>query len=214
MATESTTGENDRPTLPLLGNAPAPAGHAEARDDDDALLSDREVISLFAGGRRPSRLRLALRRLRRKSFWGTLFRQRRRPKVLGLNFAMDRDLFFALNGYDERFTAYGMEDTDGLQYCRNINRLNLSHNRISNLYDLQDLVYLNELLLSDNRIEEIEYLAGLENLEILDLSFNEVEDIKPLLSLDRLQFADLRGNPLRSRTTMRKLTQRGVVVLY
>jgi len=54
----------------------------------------------------------ALRRLRRKSHWGTLLRQRRRPKVLGLNFAMDRDLFVALNGYDERFTEYGMEDTD------------------------------------------------------------------------------------------------------
>ena len=54
----------------------------------------------------------ALRRLRRKSRWGTLRRRRRRPKVLGLNFAMDRALFVALNGYDERFTAYGMEDTD------------------------------------------------------------------------------------------------------
>lgn len=53
-----------------------------------------------------------LRRLRRKSYWGTLLRRRRRPKVLGLNFAMDRALFHALNGYDERFTEYGMEDTD------------------------------------------------------------------------------------------------------
>jgi GT2 family glycosyltransferase len=53
-----------------------------------------------------------LRRLRRKSHWGTLLRRRRRPKVLGLNVAMDRSLFVALNGYDERFTEYGMEDTD------------------------------------------------------------------------------------------------------
>lgn len=59
----------------------------------------------------PEHMRQLLR-LRRKSFWGTLFRRRRRPKVLGLNFAMDRALFFALNGYDERFTEYGMEDTD------------------------------------------------------------------------------------------------------
>jgi len=54
----------------------------------------------------------ALRRLRRKSFWGTLFRRRNRPKMYGLNFAMDRDLYVALNGYDERFTRYGLEDTD------------------------------------------------------------------------------------------------------
>ena len=54
----------------------------------------------------------AQRRLRRKSFWGTLRRRRRRPKVLGLNFAMDRALFTALNGFDERFRSYAVEDTD------------------------------------------------------------------------------------------------------
>ena len=80
----------------------------------------------------------ALQRLRRKSFWGTLFRQRRRPKVLGLNFAMDRDLFFALNGYDERFTAYGMEDTDlGDRAMRLKPRA-----RVKNLYTVNDVFHL------------------------------------------------------------------------
>ena len=80
----------------------------------------------------------ALQRLRRKSRWGTLFRRRRRPKILGLNFAMDRDLFFALNGYDERFTEYGMEDTDlGDRAMRMKPRA-----RVKNLYTRCDVYHL------------------------------------------------------------------------
>lgn len=109
--------------------------------------------------------------------------------------------------------GYGIADTEGLQFCRNITRLDLSRNRIANLYDIQGLIYLSELLISDNQIEHIEYLRGLENLEIIDLSFNEIENIDVLLALDRLQFADLRGNPLQSIETLRELTRRGVVII-
>lgn len=88
------------------------AGAYRLSQEDSATITEADVDSgRYETLGRPEH-RKALRRLRRKSFWGTLLRQRRRPKVLGLNFAMDRDLFVALNGYDERFTAYGMEDTD------------------------------------------------------------------------------------------------------
>ncbi len=54
-----------------------------------------------------------IRKKRRQSIWGTRFGRRNRPKILGLNFAMDRDLFEALNGFDERFESWGIgEDTD------------------------------------------------------------------------------------------------------
>ncbi len=109
--------------------------------------------------------------------------------------------------------GYGIIDTEGLQFCRNITRLDLSRNHISNLYDIQGLVYLNELLLSENRIEHIEYIRDLENIEIIDLSFNEIENIDALLALDRLQFADLRGNPIQSLETLRELSRRGVVII-
>jgi glycosyltransferase involved in cell wall biosynthesis len=36
----------------------------------------------------------------------------RRPKVLGLNVGIDRALFEEVNGYDERFVGYGLEDSD------------------------------------------------------------------------------------------------------
>jgi glycosyltransferase involved in cell wall biosynthesis len=54
-----------------------------------------------------------LRKKRRQSIWGTRLGRRHRPKILGLNFALDRALFEALNGFDERFTTWGLgEDTD------------------------------------------------------------------------------------------------------
>jgi GT2 family glycosyltransferase len=47
-----------------------------------------------------------------KSRWGILLRRPRRPKVYGANLAIDRALFEELNGFDERFDSYGMEDSD------------------------------------------------------------------------------------------------------
>jgi GT2 family glycosyltransferase len=62
---------------------------------------------------RPDASRKDLRKKRRQSLWGTLIRRRHRPKVLGLNMAIDRALFEALNGFDERFESWGLgEDTD------------------------------------------------------------------------------------------------------
>lgn len=48
----------------------------------------------------------------RKSKWGTFFRRKNRPKVLGLNMAFDRSLFEKINGFDERFVSWGLEDSD------------------------------------------------------------------------------------------------------
>lgn len=54
-----------------------------------------------------------LARRRRKSLRGVFFRHPRRPKILGLNFAVDRALFEEVNGFDERFQSWGVgEDSD------------------------------------------------------------------------------------------------------
>jgi len=53
-----------------------------------------------------------LRKRRRKSRWGVLLRRKNRPKVLGLNMAFDRTLLEGLNGFDERFVSWGLEDSD------------------------------------------------------------------------------------------------------
>jgi glycosyltransferase involved in cell wall biosynthesis len=54
-----------------------------------------------------------LARRRRKSVLGVLLRRRNRPKILGLNFALDRRLLEEINGFDERFRSWGVgEDSD------------------------------------------------------------------------------------------------------
>lgn len=54
-----------------------------------------------------------LLRFKRKSEWGMLLRRKNRPKVIGLNMAVDRELFEEINGFDENFRwAYRGEDTD------------------------------------------------------------------------------------------------------
>jgi glycosyltransferase involved in cell wall biosynthesis len=47
-----------------------------------------------------------------KSRVGVLLRRPRRPKVVGLNVGIDRALFEEVNGYDEQFVGYGLEDSD------------------------------------------------------------------------------------------------------
>jgi len=47
-----------------------------------------------------------------KSRVGVLLRRPRRPKVVGLNIGIDRALFEEVNGYDEAFVGYGLEDSD------------------------------------------------------------------------------------------------------
>jgi glycosyltransferase involved in cell wall biosynthesis len=47
-----------------------------------------------------------------KSRIGVALRRPRRPKVVGLNIGIDRTLFEEVNGYDEAFVGYGLEDSD------------------------------------------------------------------------------------------------------
>jgi glycosyltransferase involved in cell wall biosynthesis len=61
-------------------------------------------------GTRADRLELGWRAW--KSHVGVWLHQRRRPKVVGLNIGIDRSLFEEVNGYDEAFVGYGLEDSD------------------------------------------------------------------------------------------------------
>ncbi len=107
---------------------------------------------------------------------------------------------------------YGIFDLNGIASCTGIIQLNLSANRIGNIFDLSALHGLKELYLSDNHIHYIDSLGALSNLEILDISNNEIEDISPLLYLETLKFVNLIGNPVSDSSLIDKLKKRGVMV--
>jgi len=110
-------------------------------------------------------------------------------------------------------TGYGIEDLEGLDYCRGLIHLDLSDNRISRLYDLRNLYHLKELYLAGNRISDLSGLEGLSALEILDLADNDIDDITPLLSLTRLKFVNLMGNPVADSPALRKLKEQVELLL-
>ncbi len=108
----------------------------------------------------------------------------------------------------------GITDLYGLQFCRNLSRLDLSDNLISSIHEIRGLGYLTELYLAGNEISDIEPLSGLENLEVLDLSRNEIEDISPLAGLESLIFVNLGRNPLvNAGAVLDLLSRRGVTIL-
>jgi glycosyltransferase involved in cell wall biosynthesis len=82
--------------------------------------------------------RLDLRWRAVKSKVGVLLRRPRRPKVAGLNVGIDRALFEEVNGYDERFVGYGLEDSD----LRDRVMAATPRPRVAILYGTNDTVHL------------------------------------------------------------------------
>jgi GT2 family glycosyltransferase len=80
-----------------------------------------------------------IRKKARQSRWGTLLRRRHRPKILGLNMAIDRALFEELNGFDECFESWGLgEDTD----LRDRAMRTRPRPRVKVLYGVNDVYHL------------------------------------------------------------------------
>jgi GT2 family glycosyltransferase len=83
--------------------------------------------------------RRAMRKKARQSRWGTLVHRRNRPKVLGLNMAVDRPLFKAVNGFDERFVhPFVGEDTDLRDRLMRVR----PRPRVKVLYTRNDVIHL------------------------------------------------------------------------
>jgi len=90
-----------------------------------------------------------------------------------------------------------VESIEGLQYCRNLEILSLTSNRISNLAPLKELTQLKRLYLTNNQISNIEHISSLVNLEDLTLGVNHISDIRPLTGLKNLKWLGIEGNMIR-----------------
>ena len=95
---------------------------------------------------------------------------------------------------------------EGLQYCTNLELIDLSNNQISDISKLSGLTNLRELNLSHNNISDISGLSSLSNLEALFLASNNISDISGLSSLSNLYSIDLSYNNISDISSLLGLT--------
>lgn len=86
--------------------------------------------------------------------------------------------------YEVKGTPWGwknniksLSEIIGLQYLKNLKKIDLSNNQIENLKEIVNLENLTHLILTNNRISELhnlEYIKKLSNLEYLDLRHNDI----------------------------------------
>jgi Leucine-rich repeat (LRR) protein len=107
-----------------------------------------------------------------------------------------------------------IKDITGLEYCCNLENINLYRNQIINISPLSGLVNLKSLDLTDNQITDATPLSELTKLEALYLDENKIIDISPLTRLTNLKDLGLFHNrvvnvtPLSELTNLKKLSLR------
>ncbi len=102
-----------------------------------------------------------------------------------------------LENFEEiELTDYEIMSLEGIEFCSNVKRLDLSGNNITELSKLWSLSRLEEIFLTDNKISNIDALKNLKNLKVIDLSNNFIKDISPLFFLIRPEYINLSGNKI------------------
>lgn len=113
-------------------------------------------------------------------------------KSAGPIYKSDLEEIFALDVYGK-----GIENLKGLEYCKNLRKLNLGLNFfISDISPLESLTNLTHLELSCNQISDISPLSNLTKLRELKLEDDRISDISPLKSLTNLTYLDLSHNQI------------------
>jgi hypothetical protein len=107
----------------------------------------------------------------------------------------------------------GIVNLSGIQYCTNLNFLDLAGNRISNISYLANLVNLQSLQLARNQITNISAVSNLVKLEYLGLYSNQVSDISPLSNLSTLEVLVAFDNKISDISAVAHLTNLGNVDL-
>ncbi len=87
-----------------------------------------------------------------------------------------------------------IENLEGIQHARNLTRLDLGNNLISDITPLTGLTNLRRLTLYDNRITDINAVSGFKQLRELVVPGNAITEIDPLSELLALEHLHLAGN--------------------
>jgi len=103
-----------------------------------------------------------------------------------------KDKLVHLYGMDA--SRRGIVNLAGLEFCFNLDSINLKGNLISNVSPLSSLTNLCEINLQQNQISDVSALSPLTNLTRLHLTENQISNIRALSSLTNLTRLDFGGN--------------------
>ena len=104
----------------------------------------------------------------------------------------------------------GMKSIKGLEYAKNLKKLKLNENEISDISPLKNLTKLEYLEIQRNRIVDVNPLKNLTNLKFLKLYNNLIEDIAPLSNLTNLTGLDLHYNVTVDGDESHKIISKGI----
>lgn len=88
---------------------------------------------------------------------------------------------------NQRKPYYTQDDMYFLRYCRNLQALDLGHNKISDISFLSWFPQLRVLILADNCVTDVSVFYQLPELEYVELFMNQVSDLTPIASLKQLK---------------------------
>ncbi len=94
----------------------------------------------------------------------------------------------------------------GLEYCVNLENLDILSGSISDLSPLAQLSSMTGLLILDNAVSDISFLSSLTGLTVLGLEGNQIDDISPLAELTSLVALGLARNQISDISTVANLT--------
>ena len=103
--------------------------------------------------------------------------------------------------------SLGIKNLRGLETAKNLTKLKIQNNAISDLTPLADLTRLNFLWISLNQVSDLTPLANLTRLRSLFISINQVTDITPLQNLTRLLVLGVSNNQVSDITPLANLTE-------
>lgn len=104
----------------------------------------------------------------------------------------------------------GMKSIKGLEYAKNLKKLKLNENEISDISQLKNLTKLEYLEIQRNRIVDVNPLKNLTNLKFLKLYNNLIEDVTPLSNLTNLTGLDLHYNVTVGGDESHKIISKGI----
>ena len=103
-------------------------------------------------------------------------------------------------------SSQGIVDLTGLEYCINLQTLNLDDNSITDISPLWQMTGLQELSLKQNDIDNIAALYGLSNLWALYLDQNDIVDLQPLTLMTGLYLLSIDLNDISDISMLGSLT--------